>query len=109
MIEQIKKDLRAQVEKIQETERVVLSGSHTLALLEYIESLEVKEVPFYEVRLHGTYRMNNGDQVTITDYYPHDFYCFGGYVDGEFYTFTKKGAWSRHHESGHDLVAEIQN
>ena len=119
MIDEIKKDLRTQVEAIQEDNMpmgiscgefgVRLSGSHALALLEYIESLEVKESSFNEVELHKTYRMKNGDQITITSYDPHEFYCFGGYVDDEFYTFAKNGAWSRHHESQHDLVAEIKN
>ena len=121
MIEQIKKDLRARIQFIQDygdpmdsvswsyEEGVLLSGAEALALLEYIESLEVKESSFNEVELHKTYRMKNGDQITITSYDPHEFYCFGGYVDDEFYTFAKNGAWSRHHESQHDLVAEIKN
>jgi len=119
MIEQIKKDLRVQVEVIQDRgysmdkaiwgeEGVLLSGAEALALLEYIESLEVTEVPFDKVKLHRTYRMNNGDQITITMYDPHEFYCFGGYVDGELYFFTKTGKWSRWAESVNDLKAEIQ-
>ena len=121
MIDEIKKDLRAQVEEIQETGKsidewswgsmkgVLISGRDALALLEYIDSLEVTEVPFDEVKLHGTYRMNNGDMITITDYDPNEFYCFGGFVDGELYTFSSTGRWSRHSESGYSLKAEIQN
>jgi len=91
-----------------EGRKLYLTGDEIVALLEYIESLEVKEVPFDEVRLHGTYRMRNGDVIAITMYDPNEFYCFGGYVDGEPYFFTKTGMWSRCAESGYDLVAEIQ-
>ena len=122
MIEQIKKDLRARIQFIQDygdpmdsvsweyEEGVLLSGAEALALLEYIEGLEVTEVPFDEVRLHGTYRMNNGDMITITMYDPNEFYCFGGFVDGELYTFSSTGRWSRHlvSESEYSLKAEIQ-
>lgn len=119
MIDEIKKDLRAQVEEIQKNGKsmdewswgsmkgVLLSGADALALLEYIESLEVTEVPFDEVHLHGTYRMNNGDIITITDFDPNEFYCFGGYVDGEYFTFTRSGAWSRWNESQYSLKTEI--
>jgi len=113
MIDEIKKDLRAQVERGRSETSwgngVHLSGAEALALLEYIESLEVAEIPFDEVKLHKTYRMRNGDMITITIYDPHEFYCFGGYVDGELDCFTKTGAWRRHHESQNDLVAEIKN
>lgn len=119
MIDEIKKDLRAQIDVIQDSgypmdrkswvpqDGVLLSGVGALALLEYIESFA--GVSFDEVKLHGIYQMRNGDVITITMYDPHDFHCFGGYVDGEAHFFTKEGRRSSWYETQNDLVAEIKN